>query len=80
MKQLKISSPTDHATYPKSFEAQRHFKVLCDEPIDLPIPTLYELLQFQYNDTYFYTRVKTAADLQEEIQVGMTNLYSKIMQ
>jgi hypothetical protein len=47
---------------------------LCDQPIDLPIPRLYELLQFQCNDTYFYTRVNTEAELQEEIQVDMTDL------
>jgi len=50
-----------------SFEAQRQLKGLCDEPIDLPIPRLYELLQFQYNDNYFNTRVNTEAELEEEI-------------
>jgi hypothetical protein len=68
-----MSSPTDHNTYPKSFEARRHLKGLCEEPIDLPIPRLYELLHFQYNDTYF-RRVNTEAELQEEIKVGMTDL------
>jgi hypothetical protein len=69
-----MSLPTDHNTYPKSFEARRHLKSLCEEPIDLPISRLYKLLQFEYNDTYFYTRVNTEAELQEEIQVGMTDL------
>jgi hypothetical protein len=68
-----MSSPTDHTTYPKSFEARRQLKGLCEEPIDLPISRFYELLQFQYNDSYF-RKVNTEAELQEEIKVGMTNL------
>jgi hypothetical protein len=68
-----MSSPTDNITYPKSFEARLQLKGLCEEPIDLPISRLYELLQFQYNDSYF-RKVNTEAELQEEIKVGMTDL------
>jgi hypothetical protein len=68
-----MSSPTDNITYPKSFEARLQLKGLCEEPIDLPISRVYELLQFQYNDSYF-RKVNTEAELQEEIKVGMTDL------
>ena len=56
-----MSSPTDHTTYPKSFEARRQLKGLCEEPIDLPISRINELLHFQYNDSYF-RKVNTEAE------------------
>ncbi len=68
-----MSSPTDHYTSPKSFEARRQLKGLCEDPIDLSISKLNELLYFQYNDEYF-REVNTEAQLQEEIKVGMTDL------
>jgi hypothetical protein len=40
-----MSSPTDHTTYPKSFEARRQLKGLCEEPIDLPISDIFEGFQ-----------------------------------
>jgi hypothetical protein len=68
-----MSLPTYHDTYPKSFEARRQLKGLCEEPIDLPISRINELLHFQYNDSNF-RKVNTEAELQEEIKVGINDL------
>ncbi len=47
---------------------------MCEDPIDLPIPRLYELLEFEYNDEYYFPRVNTKAELLEEIQTGKIDL------
>ena len=68
-----MSSPTDHYTYPKSFEARRQLKGFCEEPIEIPISRFDELLHFQYNDEYI-RKVNTKAELKEEIKRGMNDL------
>jgi hypothetical protein len=42
-------------------------RVVCEteDTIDLPIPRLYELLEFEYNDEYYFPRVSTKAELVE---------------
>jgi 2-oxoisovalerate dehydrogenase E1 component len=66
-----MSSPTDHYTYPKSFEARRQLKGFCEEPIEIPISRFDELLHFQYNDEYF-RKVNTKAELKEAHKAALS--------